>query len=142
MQVLLTEVYKIVNGIAPPIMNSLYQFRCNFAWKVCIRSFPGPYFPVYGLNTGKYGPEKLRIRTLFTQWHVEHQKFSGNFYRKEENHQIWCGNSSISSTVSLGESKHLYENAKSLDEFKSKVKAWKCDFCNCRLRKKYIQNVR
>ena len=36
--------------------------------------FPGPYFPVFGLNTkiygvnntGKYGPEKLRIRTLFT----------------------------------------------------------------------------
>ena len=27
--VLMTEVYKIVNGIAPPIMNSLFQFRCN-----------------------------------------------------------------------------------------------------------------
>ena len=25
----MTEVYKIVNGIAPPIMNSLFQFRCN-----------------------------------------------------------------------------------------------------------------
>ena len=20
--------------------------------------FPGPYFPVFGLNTGKYGPDK------------------------------------------------------------------------------------
>ena len=29
LQVLMTEVYKIVNGIAPPIMNSLFQFRCN-----------------------------------------------------------------------------------------------------------------
>ena len=29
--------------------------------------FFGPYFPVFGLNTEKYGPEKLRIGTLFTQ---------------------------------------------------------------------------
>ena len=42
--------------------------------------FSGPYFPVFVLNTadtsyhsvfslnaGKYGPEKLQIRTLFTQ---------------------------------------------------------------------------
>ena len=47
---------------------------------VCIRSFSGPYFPTFGLNTErygcgvslriqseeKYGPEKFRIRTLFT----------------------------------------------------------------------------
>ena len=41
----------------------------------CIRSFSGPYFPAFGLNTGrrirkntrKYKPEKLRMRTLFTQ---------------------------------------------------------------------------
>ena len=34
---------------------------------VHIRSFSGPYFPPFGLNTGKYGPEKLQIRTRFTQ---------------------------------------------------------------------------
>ena len=48
---------------------------------VRIQSFSGPYFPAFGLNTeratpyffvfspnaGKYGPEKLRIRTLFMQ---------------------------------------------------------------------------
>ena len=34
-----------------------------------------------------------------------------------------------------------YKNAKSLDEFKSKIKAWKCDFCQCRLCKKYVQNL-
>ena len=46
------------------------------------RSFSGLYFPTFGLNTerysvslhiqsecaAKYGPEKLQIRTLFTQW--------------------------------------------------------------------------
>ena len=25
------------------------------------------HFPVFGLNTGKYGPKKVRIWTLFTQ---------------------------------------------------------------------------
>ena len=44
---------------------------------VLIRSFSGSYFPAFGLNTeryfafslnaGKYGPEKLRIQTRFTQ---------------------------------------------------------------------------
>ena len=29
-----------------------------------------PYLSVFSLNAGKYGPEKLRIRTLFTQWLV------------------------------------------------------------------------
>ena len=41
--------------------------------------FSGPYFPVFGLNTGKYGPEKLRIWTLFTQWETyvfEREPFS------------------------------------------------------------------
>ena len=32
---------------------------------VCTRSFSGPHFPAFGLNTGKYEQEKLRIRTLF-----------------------------------------------------------------------------
>ena len=45
--------------------------------KARIRSFSGPYFPAFGLNTdisafspnaGKYGPEKLRVRKLFTEW--------------------------------------------------------------------------
>ena len=29
--------------------------------------FSGPYYLAIGLNTGKYGPEKLRIWTFFTQ---------------------------------------------------------------------------
>ena len=29
LQVLMTEIYKIVNGIAPPIMNSLFTFHLN-----------------------------------------------------------------------------------------------------------------
>ena len=34
---------------------------------VQIPSFSGPYLPVFGLNTEKYGQKKLRIWTLFTQ---------------------------------------------------------------------------
>ena len=39
----------------------------------CVKSakygvFSGPYFPVFSPNAGKYGPEKIRIWTLFTQW--------------------------------------------------------------------------
>ena len=58
---------------------------CIFADYYCVKtvriwSFSGPYFLAFGLNTerysylsvfnlnaGKYRPEKLRIRTLFTQ---------------------------------------------------------------------------
>ena len=29
LQVLMTEIYIIVNGIAPPIMNSVFTFRLN-----------------------------------------------------------------------------------------------------------------
>ena len=37
----------------------------HFAKSIRIWSFSGPYFPVFSLNAGKYGPEKLRIRTLW-----------------------------------------------------------------------------
>ena len=32
-----------------------------------MQSFSSPYFTVFGRNTGKWGPEKLRIWTFFTQ---------------------------------------------------------------------------
>ena len=50
---------------------------CSLRESVRIRSFSGPYFltlghtpsfSVFNPNAGKCGPEKLRIRTLFTQW--------------------------------------------------------------------------
>ena len=34
-----------------------------------------------------------------------------------------------------------YKNAQLLDEIKSKIKAWKCDFCQYRLCKKFEQNL-
>ena len=48
--------------------------------------FSGPYIPAFGLNTeylsvfspnaGKYGPEKLRIWTIFSQWELEMKESS------------------------------------------------------------------
>ena len=39
------------------------------AWNVSKYGvFSGLYFPVFSPNTGKYGPKKLRIWTLFTQF--------------------------------------------------------------------------
>ena len=35
--------------------------------RIRIQRFSRPYLPVFSSNEGKYGREKLRIRTLFTQ---------------------------------------------------------------------------
>ena len=53
---------------------------------VRFRSFSGPYFPAFGLNTERYGvkyrPEKLRIQTLFTQYHsIKEGTVSRNIFR-------------------------------------------------------------
>ena len=42
--------------------NQGWHRNCNTTWKVSQYGvFPHLYFPVFGLNTGKYGPEKIRI---------------------------------------------------------------------------------
>ena len=54
--------------------NEFLTLRCSThcVKSVCIRSFCGPYYTAFWLNTesitGKYGSQKLRIRALFTQW--------------------------------------------------------------------------
>ena len=100
LQVLMAEVYKIVNDIEPPILNSLFQFRCNTN---NIRNFQEIF--TENRKTVKYGAETATYRALRANLHTK------------------------------------YKNAKSLDEFKSKVKPWKCDFCQCRLCKKHVQNL-
>ena len=41
-------------------------FRTQIVWKVPKYGvFSGPYFPVFGLNTGKYGPEKTPYLDTF-----------------------------------------------------------------------------
>ena len=49
-------------------ITQLTKLVTHTVWKVSKYGvFSGPYFLVFELNTGKYGPEKLRIWTLFTQ---------------------------------------------------------------------------
>ena len=96
----MTEVYKIVNDIEPPILNSLFQFRCNTN---NIRNFQEIF--TENRKTVKYGTETVTYRALRANLHTK------------------------------------YKNAKSLDEFKSKLEAWKCDFYQCRICKKYVQNL-
>ena len=45
-----------------------------------IRSFSSPYLPVFSPNEGKYGPEKLLIRILFTQWISSQISFQANVF--------------------------------------------------------------
>ena len=52
LQVLMTGVYKIVNGIAPPVMISLFQSRCNTK---SIRNFQEIY--AENRKTVRYGTE-------------------------------------------------------------------------------------
>ena len=60
LQVLMTGVYKIVNGIAPPIMNSLFNFRANID---NISKFQEIF--TENRKTTKYGIEKLTYRAPF-----------------------------------------------------------------------------
>ena len=47
------------------------------------QSFSVPCFPVFSPNTGKYGPEKLRIWTLFTHSELR------NIYVEKQNADTW-----------------------------------------------------
>ena len=44
--------------------------------------FSGSYFHTFSPNVGIYGPEKLQIRTLFTQWSLRWRKNWCSFYMK------------------------------------------------------------
>ena len=58
LQVLMTEIYKIVNGIAPSIMKSLFTFRLN---QHNLKNFQE--LPTEKRNTVSYGLETVTYRT-------------------------------------------------------------------------------
>ena len=65
----MTEVYKTVNSIAPPIMNSLLQFRYNTNH---IRSFQEIY--TENRKTVEYGTETVTYRAPLL-WANLHKKY-------------------------------------------------------------------
>ena len=56
----MTEVCKIVNGVAPPIMNSLFLFRCNTH---NVRDFQEIF--TENRKTAKFGTETVADRAPF-----------------------------------------------------------------------------
>ena len=56
----MTEVNKIVKGVAPPIMNSLFQFRCNTN---NIKNFQEVY--TENRKTVRYGMETATYQAPF-----------------------------------------------------------------------------
>ena len=69
LQVLMTEVYTIVNGITSPIMDSLFQFRYNTS---NIRNFQELY--TGNRKTVRYGTEIVTYRAPFL-WANLHTKY-------------------------------------------------------------------
>ena len=96
------QVFKIINGFAPPIMEDFFLFRENThsIWNFQIISNESKKTVRYGLETEKY-------RTPL----------------------LWAN---------LREN---YKTAASLNSFKTKIKAWKCETCVCRLCQTYHQNL-
>ena len=68
----MAEVYKTVNGIAPPIMNSLFKFRCNTK---NIRNFQEIF--TENKKNVKFGTETVMYRVPFL-WENLHE---GSNYR-------------------------------------------------------------
>ena len=91
----MTKICKIVNGVAPPIMNSLFEFRSN---EFNIRNFQ--VLSTDLRRTVNYGINYVQSATFRAKLPSE------------------------------------YKFAASLEEFKVKIKKWKCDTCPCRLCKK------
>ena len=102
LQVLMAEVFKIINGFAPPIMEDFFLFRENTH---SIRNFQ--IISNESKKTVRYGLETEKYRTPL----------------------LWAN---------LREN---YKTAASLNSFKTKIKAWKCETCVCRLCQTYHQNL-
>ena len=77
LQVLMTEVHKIVNSIAPRIMNSLFQFHCNTN---SIRNFQESY--TENRKTVRYGTETVTNQAPFLWANLKTLSFLMNLNQK------------------------------------------------------------
>ena len=101
LQVLMVEVFKIINGFAPPVMEDFFLFSENTH---NIRNFQIIYNE--SKKTVRYGLETAKYRTPL----------------------LWANLPG------------KYKTATSLNSFKTKIKAWKCETCVCRLCQTFHQN--
>ena len=93
LQVLMVEVFKIINGFAPPIFEDFFLFRENTH---NIRNFQ--IISNESRKSVRYGLETVKYRTPL----------------------LWANLS------------EKYKTATSLNSFKKKIKAWKCETCFAR----------
>ena len=100
LQVLMTEIYKIVNGVAPRIMNSLFEFRSN-----------------------EYNIRNFQVLSTDFRWTVNYGIETITYISPS----LW------------GNLPSEHKLAASLEEFKEKIKKWKCDKCSCKLCKNFNQ---
>ena len=101
LQVLMVEVFKIINGFAPPIMEDFFLFHEN-----------------------------------------THNIQNFQIISNESKKSVWCGLETVKYRTPLfwANLPEKYKTAISLNSFKTKIKAWKCETCICRLCQTYHQN--
>ena len=87
LQVLMTEIYKIVNGIVPPRMNSLFTFRLK---QHNLRNFQKPL--TEKRNTVNYGLETItyRVPVLWSKLPSEY-KLAGSLTAFKSKIKSWKG---------------------------------------------------
>ena len=49
------EFLKILEGVTQNVVVRKNTEKCHYVKNVCVRSFSGPYFPAFVLNTERYG---------------------------------------------------------------------------------------
>ena len=102
LQGIITEIYDIVNLVAPPIMNSLFWVS-------------------------------ITIRKI----QIQDTRYSTDT-RNTVNHRL---ETVIYKAPPREKLPFEYKFASFLDEFKLKIKLWKCEMCICRLCKQYHPNL-
>ena len=66
------HIWTFFGVVSEKLRENLTQFHCMKS--IRIRSYSGPHFPVFGLNTGKYGPEKTPyLRTFHAVWFLKNK---------------------------------------------------------------------
>ena len=92
-------------------------------------------------NCERYSTVNNEFSFSVSLQHKQHQNFQENY--TENRKTVRYGTETVMYWAPLlwANLHSKYKKAKPLDEFKSKIKAWKYHFCQCRFCKKYLQNL-
>ena len=150
LQVFVTEIYKIVNGVAPPIMNSLFEFLSN---KYNIRNFQvlsTDFNSLFNKVAGLRPATLLKKRLCRTCFPANFVKFLRTPFLTEHLRRLLLFRRTVKYGIEtikyrapslLEKLPSEYKLVVFLKEFKVRIKKWKCDTCPCRLCKKFQPNL-